>query len=175
MTKTARLYGDSLYDLANEEQACEEILTQALQTRQIFRENPDYLRLLSEPSLPRTERTGLLDQAFGEDMHVYLLNFLKLLCERGMLGEFGMCVEEFERRYNSDHGIVQAVVYTAVALEEAQQELLQKKLEQRSGKKVRMQVKIDPSVIGGLRVELDGQLLDGSVQGRLSGLSRVLT
>jgi F-type H+-transporting ATPase subunit delta len=66
------------------------------------------------------------------------------------------------------------VVYAAVALDDAQKAALQSKLEKITGKTIRMEVKIDPSVIAGLRVEVDGELLDGTVQGRMSGISRKL-
>ena len=59
MTKTAKIYGDSLYDLAAEEKLTEEILPQMEQVAVLFKENPDYLTLLSEPSIPKTERVGL--------------------------------------------------------------------------------------------------------------------
>ena len=174
MTKTARLYGDSLYDLAVEEGVSAPVLEQASQIRQIFRENPDYLHLLCEPSLTKSERTGLIDKAFGDSTERYLLNFMKLLCERGLLGEFAGCCEEMERRYCLDNNIATAVVYAAVALDDAQKAALQSKLEKITGKTIRMEVKIDPSVIAGLRVEVDGELLDGTVQGRMSGISRKL-
>ena len=88
MTKTAKIYGDSLYDLAAEEKLTEEILPQMEQVAVLFKENPDYLTLLSEPSIPKTERVGLLDKAFEGQLSLYLLNFLKLLCESGMLREY---------------------------------------------------------------------------------------
>ena len=174
MTQTARLYGGSLYDLAAEEQLTDIVLEQMTEAGQLFRENPEYVRLLGEPSIPKKERTGLLDTAFGEQMEKYLLNFLKLLCERGLLGEFEGCCEEFTRRYNLDHGIAQAVVTTAVALTDGQMAALTEKLEHISGKKISLIQKKDSSLVAGLKVELEGKLLDGTVQGRLSELSRKL-
>ena len=85
MTQAARLYGGSLYDLAAEEQLTEDIGEQMTQIRQLFRENPDYIRLLSEPSIPNQERIGLIDKAFGDKAEKYLISFLKLLCERNIL------------------------------------------------------------------------------------------
>ena len=61
---------------------------------------------------------------------------------------------------------------SAASLSKEQEELLKKKLETMSGKTVVMELKIDPSVLAGVRVELDGKLLDGTVKGRLSELSR---
>ena len=68
MTETARVYGGSLYELAQEEHLEEEILSEMKEIRALFRENPEYPRLLSEPSIPRKERIGLIDAAFGSQM-----------------------------------------------------------------------------------------------------------
>ena len=72
MTKTAKLYGGSLYDLAAEESLTESVMEEMDVIRQIFRENPDYLILLSEPSIPRTERVALLNKAFDGQIQPYL-------------------------------------------------------------------------------------------------------
>lgn len=174
MTQTARIYGGSLYDLAAEEQLTGSMQEQLLAVRQIFRENPDYLRLLAEPSIPAQERKGLIDQAFGEGCEKYLVNFLKLLCDRGLLGEFGGCCDEFTRRYHEDNQITEAVVTSAAPLTQEQQKELQEKLEKLSGKKVTLVLRTDPSVIAGLRVEIGGKQYDGTVQGRLTGIRRSL-
>ena len=99
MTETARVYGGSLYELAQEEHLEEEILSEMKEIRALFRENPEYPRLLSEPSIPRKERIGLIDAAFGSQAEPYLVNFIKLLCEKNLLREFGGCQEAFQRRY----------------------------------------------------------------------------
>ena len=82
MTQAARVYGGSLYDLAAEEKLDGQIMEQMNEIRQIFRENPGYLKLLGEPAIPQDERMKLLDEAFGGQAEPYLLNFLKLLCEK---------------------------------------------------------------------------------------------
>ena len=175
MTQTARLYGGSLYDLAAEEQLTDVILVQMKQIRGIFAENPDYLYLLKEPSVSLEERKGLIEAAFGSQAERYLVNFIKLLCERNLLGEYAGCCEEFTRRYNIDNGIAEAVVTSAVALSEAQMTALKEKLEKISGKRISLTQKVDSSVMAGLRVELEGKQLDGTVQGRLSGISKKLS
>lgn len=174
MTQTARLYGGSMYELAAEEKLTGIILEQMQMIRELFRENPEYVKLLMEPSIPKEDRTGLIEEAFGAQAERYLVNFLKLLCERNILMEYAGCCEEFTRRYNVDHNIAEAVVTSAVALDEKQLAALKAKLEKISGKKVSLTVKVDTSVLAGLRVELEGKQLDGTVQSRLSGISRKL-
>ena len=167
MTKIARVYGGSLYDLAAEEKLDGQIMEQMIAVRQIFRENPGYLKLLGEPAIPENERLKMIEEAFGGQAERYLVNFLKLLCERKIL-------REFIRRYNSAHGIAEAVVTSAVKLSDTQMEALKAKLEKLSGKKVYLVQKTDASVLGGLRVELEGVQLDGTVQSRISGISKKL-
>ena len=174
MTQAARVYGGSLYDLAAEEKLDGQIMEQMNEIRQIFRENPGYLKLLGEPAIPQDERMKLLDEAFGGQTEPYLLNFLKLLCEKKILREFAGCCEEFTRRYNIDHGIAEAVVTSAVRLTEEQMEALKIKLEKLNGKKIHLIQKTDTTVLAGLRVEMEGIQLDGTVQGRISDISKRL-
>ncbi|MDO4615974.1 MAG: ATP synthase F1 subunit delta [Lachnospiraceae bacterium] len=174
MTKTAKIYGSGLYDLALEDNLSEQIMKELEEVRRVFWENPDYQSLLALPSIPKHERTKLIEDAFGSQVQRYLVNFLKILCERGIIMEFGGCCDEYTRRYRIDHNISEAIVYTASALTASQKEALQAKLEKTSGKTVILTEKVQPSLIAGIRVELDGKQLDGSIQGRLSGISRKL-
>ncbi len=172
MMKDSDLYGQSLYDLASSENLADDILCQMQTVRKLFTENPDYVRLLTEPSIPKKQRLALLDEAFGSDMQPYLLNFLKILVENGMVRDFGGCCRRYTALYNADRGIAQAEVTSAVPLSGQQLERLRAKLEEISGKKIQLQPKVDPSVLGGLRVSLEGKLLDGTVKGRLDDLRR---
>ena len=174
MTERSRVYGSSLYDLAAEEQLTEPIMKDLLEVRQIFRDNQDYLRLLSEPSIKREERIGLIEKAFGTACERYFVSFLKLLCDRGMLGEYEGCVEAYKKRYNADHNIAEAVVTSAVALNDGQLKALSARLEEMSGKTIALTSKVDPKVLAGIKVELEGKQLDGTVLGRLAGMSKKL-
>jgi F-type H+-transporting ATPase subunit delta len=174
MTQTAKIYGSGLYDLAMEDGLVDVLMQQLLEVRTLFRESPDYVKLLSEPSIPKAERVSLIDAAFGAQVERYLINFMKLLCEHNLMGEFAGCCEEYTRRYNVDHNITEATVYSAIALTEAQAETLKKRLEALTGKTVMLDQKTDASVVAGLRVEIDGKQFDGTLKGRMDGLSKKL-
>jgi len=174
MTERSRVYGSSLYDLAAEEKLTEPIREQMLAIKQILRDNPDYIRLLAEPSIKKAERLSLIDKAFGGSCEKYLVSFLKLLCEKGLLGEYEGCCEIFTKRYNEDNNISEAVVTSAVALNDAQLSALKAKLTALSGKKITITAKTDPKILAGIKVELDGKQLDGTVSGRLHGIRKKL-
>ena len=174
MTERAGVYGGSLYDLAAEEQLTEPIMEQLDVIRDIFRENPDYIRVLSEPSIKKEEKNKLIDEAFGDGCEKYLSNFIKLLCEKGLLGEFEGCVKAYTKRFNADHNIAEAVVTSAIALTDKQLKALGEKLEKTSGKKIRLITKLDPRVVAGIRVEIDGTQMDGTIAGRMSRMDKTL-
>ena len=170
MKTAASLYGSSLYDLAKEENLGEPIMQQLEQIERIFKENPAYISLLLEPAIPQADRLKLIDEAFGEDAEPYVMNFLKLTCENGVLRNFSECVGAYRARYDADYGIARGIVVSAIPLTEEQKAALTKKLQAESGKTVILTEKVDPGVLGGLRVEFDGRMLDGTVGGHLSEL-----
>ena len=172
MTEIARMYGGSLYDLAAEEGLETRVLDELDEAAKLIRDDPEYLRLLSTPSIPKKERCALLDEAFHGQVHLYVLNFLKILCENGTLRELPGCARAYRIRYNAAHGILEATAITAIAMTAAQTEQLRQKLETITGKKIDLATKIDPSVLGGIRLDIEGTELDGTVQNRLATLRR---
>ena len=172
MTETAKMYGGSLYDLAAEEGLETRILGELDEVQQLLKQNPDYLRLLSTPSIPKKERCGLLDEALRDRVHLYVLNFLKILCEKGTLRELSGCARAYRIRYNQAHGILEATAISAVPLTEQQRAALHAKLESLTGKTIDLKTKVDAKVLGGIRLDLEGTELDGTVQNRLASLRR---
>ena len=168
MTETGKRYGTSLYELAAEEGLTERILAE-LDVAVNAMQEPGYLRLLMTPSVPKKERCALLDQAFAQ-AHPSLVNFLKILCEAGILPELPACARAYRDRYNQDHNILEVTAVSAVALDESARSRLQEKLQRVTGKTITLTEKVDPSVLGGLRLDLGGTRLDGTVQGRLERL-----
>lgn len=174
MTKTEQVYGGSLYDLAKEEGLTGEILSELREIVAIFDENPDYWRFLSTVSISKEERCGALDEAFRGKIQPYLLNFMKILCENGTMDSLKGCTQEYRRRYNEDHGIVEVRAVTAVAMNDKLTQALKSKLETVLGKKVELSCKVDPACMGGVLLELPGRQLDGTIKHRLDALSASL-
>ena len=169
MTETARMYGGSLYDLAAEEGLDERILGELDGVTALLNGDAEYLHLLS---IPKKERCGLLDEALRGQVHLYVLNFLKILCEKGTLRELSGCARAYRIRYNQAHGILEATAISAVPLTEQQRAALHAKLESLTGKTIDLKTKVDAKVLGGIRLDIEGTELDGTVQNRLASLRR---
>ena len=168
------VYGQSLYLLAKEEGLEEEILQQIKVLAECFDAEPDYLKLLSSHDLPKEERLEILHRDFGEKVHIYVLNFLKLLTEKGYICHFSDCCKAYVTQYNADKGILEVRAVSAVALTDAQKAKLKEKLTAMTGKTVELACKVDPAVLGGVRLQYDGRQVDGTVQGRLETMERTL-
>ena len=79
MTEVGNVYGQSLYELAKDEGLSKEIGEQLAVLQKSFGQEPDFVRLLASPNLPKAERCQILDTSFRGAVHPYVLNFLKIL------------------------------------------------------------------------------------------------
>ena len=174
MTQTGSVYGEALYDLAGSEGLSEVILKELTVLSQSFATEPDFIRLLGTPSISKQERCQILDDSFRGKVHPYVLNFLKILTEKGYMRHFGDCCEAYRALYNRDNGILPVNAITAVALSDSQRQRLSEKLTAITGKKIELNNRIDPNCLGGIRLDYDGNRLDDTVEHRLNAIRSVL-
>lgn len=174
MTQIGSVYGEALYELAQSENLSDEIKNQMQVLNESFSEEPDFLRLLCSPNLSKPERCQIIDQSFRGHVHVYLLNFLKILTEKGYIKQFPDCCEMFIQLYNRDHNILSVTAVTAVAMSKAQHDALIQKLSSITGKSIMLRNQVNPACLGGVRLDYDGQRLDGTVKNRLDSIQNLL-
>ena len=174
MTEVGTVYGESLYDLAKEEALSQQIGQQLKVLQLSFRQESEFIRLLASPNLTKQERCQILDDSFRGSVHIYILNFLKILTEKGYIRHFSDCCDAYAERYNQDNGILPVTAVTAVALSQEQSDKLSRKLSQLTGKTVELHNRIDPSCLGGVRLDYNGQRLDDTVSNRLDRIRDLL-
>ena len=174
MTQIGNVYGESLYTLAKDENLSQQIGEQLKVLQLSFRQEPDFIRLLSTPSLTKAERCTILDDSFRGSVHPYVLNFLKILTEKNYMRHFSDCCDAYLALYNQDNGILPVTAVTAVALTAAQSEKLTAKLARITGKHIELHNRIDPSCLGGVRLDYDGQRLDDTVSHRMDAIRSLL-
>ena len=174
MTQAANTYAQALYDLAKDEGLSKTVLDELSVLKPVFSENPAYSKLLSAPDLPKQERCGVLDEAFKGKVHPYVLNFLKILTEKGYIRQFPDCCDAYRGYYNEDNGILVVKAVSAVALTDAQKQKLTAKLEATTGKTIDLHCSVDAAELGGLRLSYSGKLVDGTVKTKLDSIGRML-
>ena len=174
MTEVATTYGQAMYDLARDEGLAKELLGQLTALNACLSGEPGFTQLLSTPNIPKEERVRILDDSFRGKLHPYVLNFLKVLTEKGYMKHFSGCCQMYKQQYNLDNGIVPVTAYTAVPLSDELRSKLTAKLSTVTGKTIELDCRIDPETLGGVRLDFDGKQVDGTVRRRLEDIRGLL-
>jgi F-type H+-transporting ATPase subunit delta len=175
VTEFAREYGEGLYALCEEERIEQQVLDELLSLRAAFDENPDFLRLLSNLSISKEERVSIADQALRGQIHQYVLNFIKILVERGAAYAFRECTQVYEGCFNQSRRIVEADVTTARPLTHEQRSRLLDKLRAMTGKEVALHEQVDEGVLGGVLLQMDGKRYDNTLRQRLNDIRQAIS
>jgi F-type H+-transporting ATPase subunit delta len=174
MSQVGTVYAQALYSLTKDEACSETVLKELSVLNESFENEPEFLRLLSAPNLTKEERCGILDESFRGKVHPYVLNFLKILTQKGYMRRFADCCKAFRQLYNEDHGILEVYAYTAIGLTEDQKERLSQKLQAVTGKTIDLINRVDPGCLGGVRLDYDGKRVDDTVSHRLGSIAALL-
>lgn len=174
MTEVSKEYATALFALACEEGKESAILSSLEEVYAALTETPDYLEFLASPGIPLSERLGSAEAVFGASVPEYVSSFLCLLCEKGRIRTFPACVEEYRRLLNLRQSVTEATVVSAVPLSEEELSSLTKKLEKISGNTVIPHCSVDPALLGGVIVEMNGTVIDGSLRHRLREVKEVM-
>ena len=174
MAQISKEYAAALFSIA-EEKGCTGKWADALrQMDAILRDNPRYLALLGSPEIPPEERRELLTQSFGGIADPEIISFAALLCRRGRARELPDAIAHFRQMADIRARTREAKVTSAVPLTEEEKKRLVAALEKRSGLKVTLSCAVDASLMGGMIVEMDGRVTDGSVRTRLRKIKEVI-
>lgn len=174
MTEVGKEYGTALFMLACEEAAKAEYAEALEKIKAVFTENPDYMSFLTSPSVSLGERLAAIQSAFGSTVPENLVSYLQLLCEKGRMSSFFQSADEFRALLDASEHISTAVITSAVELTDAEKEKLVAKLESIHKAKVEAEYRIDENLLGGLIVEIDGNVMDGSLKHRLREVKEVM-
>ncbi|MBR5471952.1 MAG: ATP synthase F1 subunit delta [Oscillibacter sp.] len=174
MTEVASTYGQALYDLAKDEGLTEEILGQVTALKGSFDAEPAFVQLLCTPSISKQERCQVLDDSLRAQVHPYVLNFLKILTEKGYMRHFSGCCQLFRQQYNQDNGILPVTAVTKLPLSDELRRKLTEKLSSVTGKTIELECRVDPECLGGVRLDLGGMQVDGTVRHRLDEIRTIL-
>ena len=174
MTGIAHTYGQALYDLAKEEGLTARILEQITVLNDSFAADPAFLQLLCTPALSKRDRCQVLEDSLGEQVHPYVLNFLKILTEKGYLRHFSGCCQRFRQQYHRDNGILPVTAVTGLPLSPHLRQKLAAKLSAVTGKTILLECRVDPACLGGIRLELADMQVDGTLRHRLDEIGTML-
>lgn len=174
MTTTSREYAEALFELAAQAGVTEET-SEGLETVvSALLQTPEYRALLASPAIGKEERLAALDEAFRGKIPDVLLAILRMMVSRGHVSALNGMARDYDELARGYRGESIAVVTSAVPLKEAETVALRAKLEKKLGRKIILRCAVNPALIGGVRVEVDGRVIDGSIRNKLDEIKEVM-
>lgn len=173
-SENTRVYARALFDLALASNAVDKVGADLAKIAEVLSSNPTLSDALEDVSLPSEKKAAILTELF-EGNSPEALSFALIAIERESASAIGVLVSAYDAIATAERNIVVAEVTTASELDEALRATIQEKLSAKVGSPVVLRERVDTSLLGGIRINIDGRVLDGSLAKQLSSLKSTLT
>ena len=163
-------YAESLFDLAKEENKVTQYLDDIKLVGEVLDSDPQIVQFFNHVLIENDKKIQLLDQSFKGNVDQYVLNFLKLLVQSRRIRYIDDIVKSYINLSNQYLGIEEGMIYTPYELTDQ----LEKAISQKENKKVTLKVSIDPSLLGGIKVQIANRIYDGTIKNKVEMLKKEL-
>jgi F-type H+-transporting ATPase subunit delta len=165
----ARRYARALLDIGREEGEVRRVLSEVERFASLFEETPALRDVLEASHVNRRDKQAVLEAAVaGVGLLPVTTNFLRLLVDKRRMDILPPILAELRRMVEELEGIERVEVLSAAPLPGAQRELLKSVLSKRTGKRIELEERLEPAVLGGMVVKVGSTVYDGSVRTQLS-------
>ena len=165
-----REYAEALYSIASEGNNQKDYLDALKLVDGIFSENPEYIDMLESPAVDKEQKWDALLDAFKGEVPAFVMSYIGLMSDKGQIRRFHDSVKMFEEFYKEENNIESAVIESATELTDEQKEKLVKKLEDMKNCTIEAEFRTVPELLGGVKVLLENEVIDGSVKHKLAEL-----
>lgn len=136
--------------------------------------DPQMQAVIDDPKFVSADVERLVLAVCGDKLDEAGTNLIKLLVEYDRLALLPEVVAAFEELKAQDEGVLEAEITAAAKPSDAEVKALVKRLESKFGKKIEASVKVDPEIIGGIKILVGDTVIDASVRGQLQELAYTL-
>ncbi|GAC1323847.1 MAG: ATP synthase F1 subunit delta [Thermoleophilaceae bacterium] len=171
MEEIAQVYARSLFEVAKENDALDDVHEQLGQLVDELSENRELQTFFFSPYFSSQEKKdGIAKVVEGADE--YLTRFLELLAERHRMPVLFRIRRDFDSLYAEERKLLPVTITSAVELDESTVKEIGKRIEDQTGRHVELSATVDPDVIGGLVMRVGNMVLDASIRARLEKLRK---
>jgi F-type H+-transporting ATPase subunit delta len=174
-TVLARRYAKALFQLAVEKDRLEQIHKELLQFADLVNDEQQLGSVFFAQDISKKQKRDILDELLDGKLSAVLLYFLRVLLENGRASVFPTIVDEFTRLVDKYDKRIQATATTAVAMSETLQSRLKMILDKTFAADVSITNRIEPDILGGIIVQIEGQVLDDSLHNQLRRLQQTIS
>lgn len=135
--------------------------------KDIIEDNNSILKILEHPEISKREKRDVVEEIFGEMVSKEMLNFLFITIDKRREKNIINIVDEFNKLFKDYRGIVDIEAVTAVPMNEEASERLKTVLRNKLEKKINLSNRVDPSIIGGVMLNMDEKIIDSTLKTQL--------
>ena len=173
MNEIASRYAVALFSIAEEENKISELQAEVRQINQIFQENREFVDVLTSAFLTHEDKIQALEKVLvGVDENI--VSLLKVVVKNNRSSYIPDIFEAFNTLCNDSRGILEGIVYSTEKLDSKVIERIAAKISKIENRTVELKNKIDPSLIGGVKVVVHDRIYDGSIKNQLSQMKESL-
>lgn len=172
--RVVRRYAAALFNAASGAGIVDKIESDLGLVSYTFEASPQLMDAMASPVIPDKAKHDIIRTVFGGKVDQMTIDYLDLLVTKSREDAILQTEEEFVFLANEVRGIGTADVTVAVELDAVQQKMLIAKLAEMTGKKITLNITVDPRIIGGVIVRIGDKVIDGSVKGQLGKLRSTL-
>lgn len=174
MESIAQRYAQSLFDLAVEVDQVVAYSKDIDLIRTVFESDPNFVPFFSHVLIEDEAKCALLEKSFRGQVNDYVVNFLKLLVKKRRMRYVMEIIKAFKMLTNEYFGIEEGILYASYDISEAEVKEVELALGKKENKTIHLQVIKDPSLIGGIKVEINNRVFDGSIKNKVALLKKEL-
>ena len=168
--KVATRYAKSLLDLSIEKDVVDEVQKDMQTFDNICRHNRDFYLMLKNPIINHHKKLKILDEIFSQKFHKVSFSIFKLITEKQRESYLPAISSQFLFQYNVYKGIETAQVTTTFPLTDDLRDEFVAAVKNMTGKKVKLEEKVDKEILGGFILKLNDRQVDDSLSGKLKEL-----
>ena len=172
--RAARRYAGALFNIAVERNEADDVARNLADVTAVTSQSPELMSVLHHPRVTRERKKEILAQVFHNQVRPDFEHLLLMLVEKDRASIIPNVATEFARMLDEHRKEVDAQAVSAVPLTDEQKARLEAQLLAATGYKVRLQTRVDESILGGLIVRVGDKLIDASVASQLSQIRNKL-
>ena len=167
-----RRYAEAFFAIAQEQKKIDEFQQELGEVVDVIMSNEDLKAFMFHVLIPPQEKKDILSRLFADRVSVSTLNFLNLVMDKRRADHLGVMFDEYQTMADESKNVLKAEVTSAKHVKEQDLAQLEKTLSEATGKKVRVMLTVDPSLIGGVKVRIGDRVIDASVVKKLDMLNQ---
>jgi len=168
-------YAKTFYAIAFEKEKTEAWKEQLQKTITSIKESEFLFKFLHSPCINKKSKKEVINKLFSNRLDTPVLNLIKILIDKNRIAYIEFILEMYKKQIMTEKGITQALVKTAAELPVQEKERLQNALSKFLKSKVEAQFTVDPKIIAGTTIMVDGKIIDWSVSRKLEEIKDIIS